>query len=181
MKYLIASDIHGSAHYAALLAQRFESVGASKLILLGDILYHGPRNSLPEGHDCQSVAEILNRLSDKIIAVRGNCDAEVDQVMLNFPIMADYAILEAGALSMFLTHGHRWNPGNLPPLKACNALIYGHTHIPELSRQDGIFMINPGSAALPRGGFCPSYAIFEDGIFTIMDFDGNVISNLDTN
>ena len=181
MKYLISSDIHGSAHYAALLAQRFESEGASKMLLLGDILYHGPRNALPEGHDCQRVSDILNALSDKIIAVRGNCDAEVDQLMLNFPMMADYAIVETGSLTMFLSHGHRWNPANLPPLKSCNALIYGHTHIPHLEREGEIIVLNPGSAALPRGGFPQSFAIFEDGVFTIKDFDGNIISKLDTN
>lgn len=180
MKYLIASDIHGSALYAQKLMKKFEESGAQKLILLGDILYHGPRNDLPEGHDCPNVWQTLNAHSDKIFAIRGNCDSEVDQSMLNFPMMGEYALVEIDGLSMFLSHGHRWNPSNLPPLKSCNTLLYGHTHIPEARHADGMFFINPGSVSLPRGGFAPSYAVYESGVFEVLDFDGNRICALDT-
>lgn len=180
MKYLIASDIHGSAQAAGRIAGRFEASGADKLLLLGDFLYHGPRNRLPEGHDCEKAAEILNGYSDRIIAVRGNCDAEVDQVMLKFSIMSDYAIVEADGLTMFLTHGHVWGPGKLPPLSCCNVLLSGHTHVPVAQRQGDIFLVNPGSAALPRGGFKPTYCLYENGVFTVTDFDGGTIFELNT-
>ncbi len=156
------SDIHGvpSALDAALNAA--ESLGFDKLVLLGDLLYHGPRNGVPDFYDPVKVAKTLNGLKDRIVAVRGNCDAEVDQMMFEFPMMSDYAVLEAGAETFFLTHGHCWNEHRLPPLGTGTILAHGHTHIPEYKRLDcGISIFNPGSVSLPKGGFSRSFGYFD--------------------
>ena len=161
MKIVFMSDIHGvpSALKSALSAA--ESLGYDRLVLLGDLLYHGPRNGVPSFYDPEQVADILNGLKDKIIAVRGNCDAEVDQLMFEFPMMSDYAILDAGNETFFLTHGHLWNERILPPIGMGSVLAHGHTHVPELKRLEcGLTIFNPGSVALPKGGSARSFGYF---------------------
>jgi len=156
------SDIHGvpSALKSALAAA--DALGYDRLVLLGDLLYHGPRNGVPNFYDPEEVARILNGLKDRIVAVRGNCDAEVDQMMFEFPMMGDYAVLEAGKKTFFLTHGHLWNERNLPPIGMGSVLVHGHTHVPELTKlKCGLTVFNPGSVALPKGGSSRSFGYFD--------------------
>lgn len=179
MKYLIASDIHGSAKYTALVKEAFAREGADKLILLGDLLYHGPRNDLPEEYAPKKVIEILNSLSDKIIAVRGNCDAEVDQMVLSFPIMTDYAIISCGKHTIFATHGHKITAGDRSSIGSCDIFLYGHTHVPECRLKDGLYCINPGSASIPKEGSAHGYMTFDGERFTRHDLtDGSVIEEI---
>ena len=162
MKLLFLSDIHGvpSALEQALSAA--EPLNCDKIVLLGDLLYHGPRNGVPDFYDPVKVVEILNGLKDKIVAVRGNCDAEVDQMMFAFPMMSDYAILETENEKFFLTHGHLWNECRLPPLGTGTVLAHGHTHIPELKKLGcGITVYNPGSVSLPKGGSSRSFGFYD--------------------
>ena len=162
MKIVFLSDIHGvpSALKAALSAA--ETLKYDKLVLLGDLLYHGPRNGVPDFYDPVEVAHVLNGLKDRIVAVRGNCDAEVDQMMFEFPMMSDYAVLDAGGETFFLTHGHLWNECRLPPLGMGTVLAHGHTHVPELKRLEcGLTIFNPGSVALPKGGSSRSFGFFD--------------------
>ena len=162
MKIVFMSDIHGvpSALEAAL--KLADTLGFDRLVLLGDLLYHGPRNGVPSFYDPVKVAAMLNGRKDKIVAVRGNCDAEVDQMMFEFPMMADYAVLEAGKETFFLTHGHLWNECRLPPLGMGSVLAHGHTHIPELKKLEcGISIFNPGSVSLPKGGSSRSFGYFD--------------------
>jgi len=162
MRILFLSDIHGvPATLEAALAAG-DALGFDKIAILGDLMYHGPRNGVPNFYDPVKVAGLLNARKDKIVAVRGNCDAEVDQMMLEFPIMSDYALLEAGSETFFLTHGHIWNEHRLPPLGTGTVLAHGHTHIPELKRLDcGITIFNPGSVSLPKGGTSRSFGYFD--------------------
>ena len=162
MKIILMSDIHGVPSALKVALSAAETLKYDRLVLLGDLLYHGPRNGVPSLYDPVQVAQILNGLKDKIVAVRGNCDAEVDQMMFEFPMMADYSILEAGKEIFFLTHGHRWNELNLPPLGMGTVLAHGHTHIPELKRLPcGVTIFNPGSVALPKGGSARSFGFFD--------------------
>ena len=178
MKLFIASDLHGSAKYCREMLEAFEREKADKLLLLGDILYHGPRNPLPDGYDPKTVGELLAVYKQKIICVRGNCEAEVDQMVLNFPIMADYAVLAEGERLIYATHGHIYNENNLPPLKNGDILIHGHTHVLKAEKREGYTLLNPGSVSIPKEGNPPSYAILEDGLFTIKGFDGTIIKEL---
>ena len=185
MKYLIASDIHGSAFWCRRLMEKFHESGAEKMILLGDLLYHGPRNELPAEYDTKAVTRMLNAERKNILAVRGNCDSEVDQMVLTFPMLADYAWLHLGEKNFFATHGHLYNdeePGRMPLLNDGEILLHGHIHLPVAEKktmEGGSYtLLNPGSVSLPKGGYAPSYAILEDGIFTILDFDGNKIKEL---
>lgn len=162
MRLLFLSDIHGvpSTLEAALAAG--EKLGYEKLVLLGDLLYHGPRNGVPDFYDPVRVARILNAHKDRIVAVRGNCDAEVDQMMFEFPMMADYAVVAAGSETFFLTHGHLWNEMRLPPVGLGTVLAHGHTHIPELKTLTcGLKIFNPGSISLPKGGTARSFGYFD--------------------
>jgi putative phosphoesterase len=162
MKIAFLSDIHGvpSALEAAL--KKAEELGYERLVLLGDLLYHGPRNGVPDFYDPVKVAKILNSIKERIVAVRGNCDAEVDQMMFEFPMMSDYAILEAGEEKFFLTHGHIWNERNLPPIGTGSVLAHGHTHIPELKTlENGMRIFNPGSVSLPKAGSSRSIGFFD--------------------
>ena len=162
MRIVFISDIHGvpSTLEAALAAG--ESLGWDKLVLLGDLLYHGPRNGVPNFYDPERVVKILNGFKDRIVAVRGNCDAEVDQMLFSFPLMGDYAILEAGKDTFFLTHGHLWNEYRLPPLGMGTILAHGHTHVPELKKLPcGLTIFNPGSISLPKGGSSRSFGYYD--------------------
>jgi hypothetical protein len=179
MKYLFASDIHGSAYYCREVLERYDQSGADRLILLGDLLYHGPRNDLPKEYAPKEVTAMLNARKNEIYAVRGNCEAEVDQMVLEFPVMADYAILVLNGLTFFATHGHLFNQDQLPPMKAGDILIHGHTHLLTAEKHGEIYILNPGSTSLPKGGNPGTYAILDETVFTIYDFDGNVIRSID--
>ena len=174
MKIMIASDIHGSAYYCRQLLKVFAQEQADKLLLLGDLLYHGPRNPLPEEYNPKEVAALLNARKQQILCVRGNCDGEVDQMMLEFPILADYCILSAGARMIFATHGHRYSPTNPPALRAVDILLTGHTHVPACRKEQGFLYLNPGSVSIPKGGSCHSYMTLENGIFQWKDLQGQV-------
>ena len=181
MKWMIASDLHGSLTYTKQLFARMEQEAPQKLLLLGDLLYHGPRNDLPEGYDPKEVLALLNAHKEKLLCVRGNCDCEVDQMVLQFPILADYAILWLGERLIFATHGHVHNLENLPPLEAGTVLLHGHTHIPAIQQQDGIWYLNPGSVSIPKAGSSHSYMTWEDGVFTLRDLaDGRALSAWDS-
>ena len=171
MNWLIVSDIHGSAYYCRRALETFEREGAERLLLLGDVLYHGPRNDLPRDYAPKEVAAQLNAMADRVLGVRGNCDAEIDQAVLAFPIMADYALLCEGGKSVFATHGHLFAPDCLPPLHAGEILLSGHTHVPLCTERAGIVCLNPGSAAIPKEGSPHSCMTLEDGVFRWIDLE----------
>ena len=173
MKIMVASDIHGSAYYCQKMTEAYKNSGAQKLLLLGDILYHGPRNDLPKEYAPKKVIEMLNNISDEILCVRGNCDSEVDEMVLKFNIMAEYAIIYDGERMIFATHGHKFNKDNLPSLKKGDILLHGHTHIPVNESIDGITVMNPGSVSIPKENSWHGYMIIENGTYTWYDFDGN--------
>lgn len=169
MKLLIASDIHGSAYFCKRLVEALKKEKADKMLLLGDILYHGPRNDLPKEYEPKSVLAMLNPLKDKIFCVRGNCDTEVDQMVLDFPVLADYAVIPAGDKIIYATHGHNYNPDKLPPLAKGDILLNGHTHVPKcITEQEYIYM-NCGSVSIPKENSCHSYMVFENGSFLWKD------------
>ena len=162
MKYMIASDIHGSAYYCRKMLEAYKREKAQKLVLLGDILYHGPRNDLPLEYAPKTIIPLLNEQKDEILAVRGNCDAEVDQMVLEFPIMADYAVLELGhGRTIYLSHGHIYHKDHLPPMKKGDVFLQGHTHVLQAEHKDGFIFLNPGSISIPKEGNPPTYAILE--------------------
>ena len=180
MKLMIASDIHGCAPACKKLLETFTASGADRLILLGDLLYHGPRNDLPDGYDPKAVIAMLSEYADRLFCVRGNCDTEVDQMVLPFPIMAETALLFVDGRTWFACHGHRngANPtaNDLPMLPAGSVVLSGHTHIPVLETNDkGVTFLNPGSTSIPKGGFAASYALYEDGKFSVLGFEGERI------
>ena len=176
VKYFIASDIHGSAYYCEKMIEAYRREGADRLVLLGDLLYHGPRNELPRDYAPKRVIEMLNALKNEIFCVRGNCDTEVDQMVLEFPILADYALLDSGARhSVFVTHGHKYNLESLPPLKAGDLILHGHTHVPACETRDGITYLNPGSVSIPKAGSACSYMLLENGVFTNKSLDGETV------
>lgn len=166
MKYLIISDIHGSRPRLERALAYFERGQFDMLLILGDILNYGPRNRIPEGIDAKGIVELLNPLADRITAIRGNCDAEVDQMLLKFPIMADYAQIIDSGKRIFLTHGHVYNPDNLPPGRF-DAVFYGHTHLWLLEQKDGTAVCNTGSITFPKGGNPPTVATYADGTITV--------------
>lgn len=174
MKYFIASDIHGSLKYAESLFQAFEREQADKILLLGDLLYHGPRNDLPEGYAPKAVIELLNKYKDRIFCVRGNCDTEVDQMVLDFPIMADYAVLTVEAVTVYATHGHVYGENNPPVGCGSSVLLCGHTHVPKCVQKDGFVYMNPGSVSIPKEDSWHGYMLWEGNTFTWKDMDGNV-------
>ncbi len=179
MKYMFASDIHGSAYFCRKMLEAFQEEKAERLVLLGDLLYHGPRNDLPREYAPKEVIAMLNGMKHLIYAVRGNCEAEVDQMVLNFPVMADYCILELGKKTFYATHGHVYNQENLPPIQEGDILIHGHTHVLKAERRENYILLNPGSVSIPKEGNPPTYAVFEDGIFCIKDFQGNIVKELE--
>lgn len=179
MKYLIASDIHGSEFYCKKLIEAYKAEKADRLVLLGDVLYHGPRNDLPEGYAPKKVIGILNEIKNEILCVRGNCDTEVDQMVLDFPILADYAILSAGNRLVYATHGHNFNESNLPPLCEGDILLHGHTHVPKCTQHESYVYLNPGSVSIPKEDSWHGYMILEDSRFTWKDFNGKEMMKYD--
>ena len=182
MKMLFASDIHGSAFFCRQLLDIYRKSGAARLVLLGDILYHGPRNDLPREYAPREVISMLNPLKDQIYAVRGNCDTEVDQMVLQFPILADYALLSIEGKTLYATHGHVFNQDSLPPMQDGDILIHGHTHLLKAEKMETDFgtvaILNPGSVSIPKGGNPNTSAILENGIFTIKTLDGEIVREM---
>ena len=175
MKWLIASDIHGSAYWCRRLLEKYAQEKADRLILLGDVLYHGPRNDLPDGYAPKKVIEMLNGMSDSILCVRGNCDTEVDQMVLKFPVLADYALLELGERMIYMTHGHVYNENNLPPLREGDILLHGHTHVSKCVDHGNYVYMNPGSVSIPKENTPHGYMTLENGKFLWKSLDGETI------
>lgn len=179
MKWMIASDIHGSAYYCKKLIDAYRNEIADRLLLLGDILYHGPRNDLPRDYAPKEVIAMLNPLADQILCVRGNCDGEVDDMVLDFPVLAEYALISEESLGgrmIFATHGHHFNADTLPKLKKGDILLHGHTHIPCFEKTDGIFVVNPGSVSIPKNGSEHSYMVLCGAEFVRKSLDGETLS-----
>ncbi len=174
MKIMIASDIHGSAFYCRKMIEAFRRENAEKLLLLGDILYHGPRNDLPKEYAPKEVIAMLNPLADKLLCVRGNCDTEVDQMVLDFPVLAEYAILYVGERMIFATHGHNFNPANPPKIRKSDILLNGHTHVPAFEVTDNFIYVNPGSVSIPKENSEHGYIILEDNKLIWKNLDGAV-------
>ncbi len=172
MKLMIASDIHGSAFYCEKLLECYKNEKADKLVLLGDILYHGPRNDLPKEYAPKKVIEMLNGIKEEILCVRGNCDTEVDQMVLQFPILADYAFLYWNEKMVFVTHGHNHNLKNLPMLKKGDILLHGHTHVPVCEKTEICTYLNPGSVSIPKENSRHSYMIIDDEAVYFKNLDG---------
>lgn len=190
MKYFIISDIHGSATDCQKAIDQYYRMGCDMIICLGDILYHGPRNPIPEGYDSNTLCKILNPLASNIISCRGNCDCEVCEMVLDFPLMSDYNIIVDNGTKIFATHGHVYSQegidgqpivkgSKLPPKSGWDIFLYGHTHIPvlEYDKQHRI-ICNPGSVCLPKNGSCKSFAVYQDGNIALYDLNGNVIKSL---
>ncbi|MBK5200894.1 MAG: phosphodiesterase [Spirochaetaceae bacterium] len=176
MKFLIASDIHGSYYYANKLINIYQNSKFDKILLLGDILYHGPRNDLPKDYAPKKVIELLNPLAKEILCVKGNCEAEVDQMVLDFDVSSDHALLLADNRTFYLAHGHH----KYPTLHEGDIFLSGHTHLPLIeTMENNVFHVNPGSTSIPKGGFNNSYAIYEDSLISILDFEGNIIYSKD--
>ena len=176
MKLFIASDIHGSAHYTKLMLELYKETKAERLLLLGDILYHGPRNDLPAEYNPKLVIEMLNNIKDEILCVRGNCEAEVDQMVLGFPCLADYCLIELDKHTVFATHGHNYNLNSLPPLKRGDILLHGHTHVSRFEHfgNDNIY-INPGSVYIPKENTKHSVMLYENNKFSLVDIESKEI------
>ena len=174
MKWMIASDIHGSEYFCSLLLSAYRAERADRLLLLGDILYHGPRNDLPRDYHPKQVLAMLNEYSHDIYCVRGNCDTEVDQMVLQFPVLADYCILCVKNRVVFATHGHLFHEEHLPPLHKGDILLHGHTHVPECIEHETYTYLNPGSVSIPKENSYHGYMTLEDGVFFWKDLDGTV-------
>lgn len=173
-KILIASDIHGSAYYCRKLVEAYRKENATRLLLLGDLLYHGPRNDLPREYEPKAVLQMLNELQNDILCVCGNCEAEVDQMVLQFPIMAEYCILYVNGHMIFATHGHHFNEDTLPQLHTGDILLHGHTHVPVCRVHENYVYMNPGSVSIPKENSWNGYMILEKNEFIWKDFDGNI-------
>lgn len=171
MKLMIASDIHGHSECCKKMFERFEEEKAEKLILLGDLLYHGPRNGVFSGYDPKVTIELLNKNAGNIITVRGNCDCDVDQMVLDFPILSDSAMIFADGFTMLAAHGHK---SEFKPSKG-GVLLNGHTHLFAAEKREGYFYINPGSVSIPKGGNPQTYMTFSHGIFTLKELSGTVL------
>jgi len=172
MKIMIASDIHGSAYYCRQLLEQYRKEKPDKLLLLGDILHHGPSNDLPREYDPKQVISMLNGIKEEILCVRGNCDTEVDQMVLEFPILADYAILYTGTRMIYATHGHVYHMENPPMMKRGDILLHGHTHVPAKQEFDGKYYLNPGSVSIPKEESPHGYLMLEEGDFTWKTLEG---------
>ncbi|KHD37062.1 phosphodiesterase [Clostridium acetobutylicum] len=178
MKIFFMSDIHGSLHYLEKALARFKEENADFIVILGDELYHGARNPLPLGYNPKAVSELLNSYSEQIIAIRGNCDSEVDEMVLTYPIMSTYSTILYKDKRLFLTHGHVYGEENLPQLRRGDVFLYGHTHVPVAKKKDDIYIINPGSISIPKENSPNSYAVFENDLFEIKDLAGNTFMKL---
>lgn len=179
MKLLIASDLHGSYYYTNLLMEAFAREGVERMLLLGDLLYHGPRNDLPRDYAPKQVIPLLNGLKNRIYCVRGNCEAEVDQMVLEFPVLADYCILPTERRTIFATHGHVYNLKNLPPLMPGDVLLHGHTHVPAWTEfGQGNLYLNPGSVSIPKENSPHSYMMLEGDTVLWKELDGTVYHEL---
>lgn len=182
MKLMFASDIHGSLPATERVLELFAESDAHWLVILGDVLNHGPRNALPQGYAPAQVAERLNEQASRIIAVRGNCDSEVDQMLLHFPITAPWQQVLLAERRLFLTHGHLFGPDDVPPLAAGDVLVYGHTHVPVAELRGDIFHFNPGSVSIPKGGFDASYGMLEEGVLRVIALnDQHIIAQVAIN
>lgn len=173
MKWMIASDIHGSAYWCEKLLSQYQKEGADRLLLLGDLLYHGPRNDLPKDYAPKRVIDLLGAMKDSITCVRGNCEAEVDQMVLPFPVLADYGVMMLGDRMLFFTHGHLFNEQSLPMLKQGDILLNGHFHVPACREHDTYVYMNPGSVSIPKEQSAHSYMTLEEGHFQWKDMEGN--------
>lgn len=179
MKWMIASDLHGSKYYCEQLFAAYEKEQPDRVVLLGDLLYHGPRNALPKDYDTKAVMELLNAHRDVLVCVRGNCDAEVDQMVLEFPMMADYAVLDFDGIRVYATHGHMQNEENPPRLQKGDILLCGHTHVPSLREHDSFVYMNPGSVSIPKENSHHGYMIYEKGTFLWKDLQGTIVSRVE--
>ena len=176
MKWMIASDLHGSAYYCRKMLEAFEREGADRLFLLGDLLYHGPRNDLPREYAPKEVIPLLNGKKEKLLCVRGNCDAEVDQMVLEFPVLADYAVLPVGQRLIYATHGHIYHVKNLPPLAPGDVLLHGHTHVPAWTEfGQGNLYLNPGSVSIPRENSPHSYMTLEGNTMQWKELESSAV------
>ena len=171
MKWFIASDIHGSAYCCKMMLERYKEEKADRLLLLGDILYHGPRNDLPLCYAPKEVIAMLSEKGSETLSVRGNCDCEVDQMVLPFPVLADYTVLDTGSRLIFATHGHLFSPSNPLPMKEGDILLSGHTHVPRCEEANGLVFLNPGSVSIPKEGSVRSYMTLENGVFLWKDLE----------
>lgn len=174
MKWMIASDIHGSAYYCRKLLEVYEQEKADRLLLLGDLLYHGPRNDLPKEYNPKEVISLLNARKEDIFCVRGNCEAEVDQMVLEFPVMADYCVIADGTRIIYATHGHIFGEDNPPKLQQGNILLCGHTHVPKCKDHGSFIYMNPGSVSIPKEDSWHGYMTLEEGDFIWKDLDGSI-------
>ena len=176
MKWMIASDLHGSAYYCRKMLEAFEREGADRLFLLGDLLYHGPRNDLPREYAPKEVIPLLNGKKEKLLCVRGNCDAEVDQMVLEFPVLADYAVLPVGRRLIYATHGHIYHVNNLPPLTPGDVLLHGHTHVPAWTEfGQGNLYLNPGSVSIPKENSPHSYMTLEGNTMQWRELESSAV------
>ena len=176
MKWMIASDLHGSAYYCRKMLEAFEREGADRLFLLGDLLYHGPRNDLPRDYAPKEVIPLLNGKKEKLLCVRGNCDAEVDQMVLEFPVLADYAVLPVGQRLIYATHGHIYHVKNLPPLAPGDVLLHGHTHVPAWTEfGQGNLYLNPGSVSIPKENSPHSYMTLEENTMQWKELESSAV------
>ena len=175
MKWMIASDLHGSAYYCRKMLEAFEREGADRLFLLGDLLYHGPRNDLPREYAPKEVIPLLNGKKEKLLCVRGNCDAEVDQMVLEFPVLADYAVLPVGQRLIYATHGHIYHVKNLP-LAPGDVLLHGHTHVPAWTEfGQGNLYLNPGSVSIPKENSPHSYMTLEGNTMQWKELESSAV------
>lgn len=179
MKYFVISDLHGSVDCVKKVLDIYQNDNFDGLIILGDQLYHGPRNPLPDSYNPAEVLELLNKFSGKIIAVRGNCDSEVDQMVLEYPIMDDYKVIDLKNRKLFISHGHIYSPEELPKeMKKTDVFLFGHIHLPIAKEENGVYIGNPGSITLPKGGNPNSYGIITDVGFTVYDFSENILKQI---
>lgn len=179
MKYLVFSDLHGSFDALQFVLNAYKKYDCDAFLCLGDILYHGPRNDLPKSYNPKKVIEELNPYGPKILAVKGNCDGEVDQMVLNFPVLATYNSFYFNHRRFFLSHGHTYSPNNLPELENGSVFLSGHTHIPTAKKENGIYLLNPGSCALPKQNHPQTIAVLDENRFEIFKEDGSSYMHID--
>ncbi|MDT3427209.1 putative phosphoesterase [Paenibacillus forsythiae] len=178
MKLMFISDIHGSLHWLKRALEKYAEEKPDGLVILGDFMYHGPRNPLPDGYDPKAVAQELNAIKRQITAVRGNCDSEVDQMLLDFPMMGDYTQILYEGRRIFATHGHGFSIDKLPELGEGDLFIQGHTHVPVADIKEGVYVLNPGSISLPKENNPNSYGILAGGEFTVKSFGGETLKSI---